>query len=369
VKDLRQGFAERFQGEPRLFWAPGRVNLIGEHTDYNDGLVLPAAIHLGCRVAAAPRTDGKLAIHSAQLDQTVELTLSELTPLKHWSDYPAGVASVLMENGLEIGGASLYVDSQVPQGAGLSSSAALEVGVGAALWALGGQTLDLTQMARWCQTAEHRFPGTKCGIMDQFISCHGRSGQALMLDCRDLSYVYAPLPEAVKLVVCNSKTHHNLASSQYNARREDCIESARLLGVASLRDATLEQVATLPPHLARRARHVVSENERVSQAAEAMQRGELQRLGELMAASHRSLRDDYEVSCPELDILVDLAQAQPGTVGARMTGGGFGGCTVNLVKAEAVEAFQQAVAAGYLKATGKDPDIWVTFPHQGVHEL
>jgi galactokinase len=296
----------------------------------------------------------------------------------HWSDYPRGVALVLEQAGYRLRGANLLVRGEVPIGSGLSSSAAIEVATGYALLDSSGVSIERMELAKLCQRAENEFVGMRCGLMDQFISCFGEKGRALMLDCRSLEYSRLPLPPDVRLVIANTMVKHELASSEYNARRAECEEGVRLLArslshVRSLRDVTLDELeqkrGELPPVIYKRCRHVVSENERVVEAKDALERVDLAAFGRLMAESHKSLRDDYEVSCAELDIMVELANAIDGVYGARMTGGGFGGCTINLVRASRVESFQESVAAGYEKTTKLKPEIYVCSAAQGVERL
>ena len=375
--DLQAKFTERFGGTSRLYRAPGRVNLIGEHTDYNEGYVMPVAIDLSCWVAIGPRDDRKLAIYSENLDESVERNLANpsLDPSQTWSDYPIGVAAILQQAGYSLQGANLYIRSEVPLGAGLSSSAALEVSVGYALPRVSGYDIEPLQLALLCQRAENEFVGARCGIMDQFTACHGQTGKALMLDCRSLAYRPLVLPKSVALVVCNTKVKHELASSEYNLRRAECEEAVRLLAealphVRALRDLNRRELeqhrSRLTPILYKRAHHVVTENERVNSAATALEQGDIGAFGELMRASHRSLRDDYQVSCPELETMVEIADGQRGNYGSRLTGGGFGGCTINLVDLEHVAEFQRRVAEAYYSATGLCTDIYLLQASQGA---
>lgn len=363
-----------------VYRAPGRVNLIGEHTDYNDGFVLPAAIEFYCWVATSPRNDKKLVIYSENLKETVEANLESITPQGkgHWSRYPLGVAWALEGAGKRLRGANLLVTSDVPLGAGLSSSAAIEVAVGFALQHQSGLAIDLRELARLCQKAENEFVGAHVGIMDQFVSCHGRSSHALLLDCRSLEYKLVKLPPGFQLVICNSMVKHEIGSSQYNVRRAECEEGVRILRkvmpeIRALRDVTLPKLeqhrALLSPKVYARCHHVVAENDRVQSAVRACESGNLSVLGQLMRDSHRSLRDHYEASCEELDLLVEIATAQPGILGARMTGGGFGGCTINLVESSAVEAFRQNVAARYSAKTALTPEIYVSPAADGVRQV
>ncbi len=343
----------------RVFRAPGRVNLIGEHTDYNQGFVMPAAIDRFTWVTASPRQDRMLKLHSVGFDETVEIALDGAAPRGHWSDYVVGVAVALGVSD----GAELRLEGNVPLGAGLSSSASVEVASALALSALNGMSFSPPEMALLCQRAENEFVGMRCGIMDQFICCCGQEGSALLLDCRSLDYRPVPLPAGVRVVIANTMVKHSLASSEYNLRRSECEEAAARLGVGSLRDAGT--VDGLTGVWLKRARHVVSENARVLQAGRALEAGDLVGFGRLMGESHRSLRDDYEVSCPELDRMVGLCSQQPGVYGARMTGGGFGGCVVSLVREESVDGFVAAVAQGYQQAVGVVPEIYACLPSQG----
>src|ERR1051326_8222499 len=373
VEQLRERFRQRFGGEGRVFRAPGRVNLIGEHTDYSDGFVLPAAIDFYTHVAVAPRDDGKLVVHSENYASTEHIDLVSATPRRHWSDYVAGVAMELVRMGLALEGANLLVSGNVPLGAGLSSSAAIEVATAFALLAIAGKQAGSSQIALICQRAENNFVGARCGIMDQFIACNGRDGHALLLDCRSLASQPLPLAADLSIVVCNTMVRHAIAGGEYNKRRQQCEAAARRMGVAALRDVTLPEFqrheGELPEVERKRARHVISENSRGAEFAQALERDDRPYLGRLMAESHRSLREDFEVSCRELDIMVDLANQAEGLIGARMTGGGFGGCTVNLVEEDSVAAFREQVAREYEKQTGKKPEIYATRAANGASEV
>ncbi len=357
--------------------APGRVNLIGEHTDYNDGFVFPAAIDRYVTVLASPRVDQLIRAYSVDFGQTTDFSLNDIKPSEDcpWSNFVRGVVAQYRKRGFELPGADLAISGDVPIGAGLSSSAAIEVAVAETFRVLGDLEIDRTQMALMSQAAEHEFVGVKCGIMDQFISALAQRGTALFLDCRDLSYSAVPLSEGLSIVVCNSAVERRLDSSEYNLRRSECEEAVRVLnqkygGIEALRDASLEQLeavrSELPDVPYRRARHVISENNRVVAAVEALQAGKTQEFGELLYRSHTSLRDDYEVSCKELDVLVDLARQAPGIVGARMTGAGFGGCTVNLVESKAVQEFCDSVQPAYETETGIQCPTYVCLPSAGV---
>jgi len=376
----REIFSELHGNRPRVFRAPGRVNLIGEHTDYNDGFVMPAAIEFYTFAAVGSRADRKLSVYSDNFGEAVEFDLDRIEsgPTGHWSDYVRGVAGVLLSKGTKLRGANLVLRGEVPIGAGLSSSAALEVAVANALLASSGVEMDRAEIARVCQKAEHEYAGTLCGIMDQFISCFGRQQHALMLDCRSLSYQLLPLDDNARLVICNTNVKHELAGGEYNLRRASCEDGVRILRkhlpkIRALRDVTpyeLEQFAAeLPETTYRRCRHVVSEDVRVEEAAKALSRGDMKGFGGLMAKSHRSLRDDYEVSCAELDTMVEIAAAIDGVYGARMTGGGFGGCTVNLVKAGAVEAFTSTIKREYQRMTRLAADVYVCSAAEAAGEV
>jgi galactokinase len=320
----------------RTVRAPGRVNLIGEHTDYNDGFVLPVAIDRRTTVAVSARDDDLVKVDATDLGEQDSFSLDEIARTGTWRDYVRGVVELVAPEH----GADLRIESEVPRGAGLSSSAALEVAVGRALSDLPGPELALL-----AQRAENEFVGVPCGIMDQFCVANARAGHALLLDCRDLSYRHVPIPPGVAIVVCDSKLERKLGESGYSERRAACEEAARLLGVRALRDATLDDVDRLPETLRARARHVVSENERTLAAATELEAGNLDAVGALMDDSHRSMRDDYEIVPPQLDALAAAARAVDGCYGSRLTGGGFGGCTVSLVEDAAVGAVREAAEA------------------------
>ncbi len=370
-------FHEMYGAAPRIFRAPGRVNVIGEHTDYNDGFVMPAAIEIYTWVAAAIREDRTLEAYSGHFDEKIVFSLDALTgpPRRHWSDFVRGVAATLEGAGHRLSGANLVIHGEVPVGAGLSSSASLEVAIALGLTSLCGITLPRLELANLCQKAEHEYVGTRCGIMDQFIATFGAAGHALKLDCRSLEYQLLPIPRDVRLVVCNSMVKHELASGEYNRRRADCEIGVKLLQphlrkIHALRDVAIADLEAhrqvLTTTVYRRCRHVVTENQRVLAAGEALQSGDADRFGHLMYRSHASLRDDYEVSCRELDLLVHLASSSPGVFGARMTGGGFGGCTINLVKTDAADVFKAHIAEAYSEATGITPEIYICEPAQGA---
>ena len=360
--------------------APGRVNLIGEHTDYNDGFVLPAAIEYSCWTAAAARKDRKTTVYSENLGKSVTADLDDLKPLQEntWANYPLGIAWALEQAGNNLSGADLYFAGEVPLGAGLSSSAAIEVATALALSHISRLDMERSALALLCQRAENDFVGARCGIMDQFISCHGLADRALLLDCRSLEFRMLPIPSDVTLAICNTMVRHELGAGEYNARRAECEQAVRLLRqvlpeIQALRDVTRLQLEErrdlLSTNLYKRARHVITENERVLQAANAFQSGAIRELSQLMADSHSSLRDDYRVSCPELDLMVEIAMRQRGILGARMTGGGFGGCTINLVDTAHAEEFRYRVSAAYTSATGLHPDVYLCKAAQGAEVI
>src|SRR5271170_1476908 len=375
--NIAERYRTRFNGIPRVFRAPGRVNLIGEHTDYNDGFAMPAAIEFYCWVAVGPREDRKLNIYSEEFSAAAEADLDSAAqlPSKTWSDYPVGVALQLDQGEFRLRGANLLIESEVPMGAGLSSSAAIEVATALALAGQSGWSPDRVQLAQLCQKAENEFVGARVGIMDQFVSLHGLENHALMLDCRSLTFESLLIPDSVKLVISNTMVKHELASSEYNRRRADCEEAVRRLsdvlpGIRALRDVSLEQLEkhrnVLTDVIYKRALHIVTENARVLDSAEALRSGDIARFGQRMAESHRSLRDLYEVSCRELDLMVDLAFQQKGVFGARMTGGGFGGATINLVDARYAGEFKEKMAKSYQRETGLVPQIYICRPAEGA---
>lgn len=363
----------------RVFRAPGRVNLIGEHTDYNLGFVLPVALQLSTSVGTAPSSDGKVRIFSEYAREMRECDAAEMGRLErmgNWSDYPIGVAKQLIETGYEIEPANLVIQSSVPEGSGLSSSAALEVS--SALAFLRGRPMDPLQLALLCQRAEVNFVGMPCGIMDQYVSVFGRENSAVEIDCRSLGHRYVELPGGISFMAVNSMVKHALASSAYRQRVEECAAAveqikSRFPQVSSLRDVTPEMLAAVSDKLAgvigKRARHVVTEDARVESFVAASAAGDIAKLGRLMVESHRSLQHDYEVSSAELDFLVDTALTIDGVYGARMTGGGFGGCTVNLLRPDAVASFRERMAAEYRDKFGMKPAFYECKPSNGAGEV
>ncbi|MGI8739785.1 MAG: galactokinase [Gammaproteobacteria bacterium] len=378
---LRDAFRARYGDEPRLFRAPGRVNLIGEHTDYNDGFVLPMAIDREVVVAAAARDDRRVRAFSLDLDAAVEFDLDRPGPKRRgsWLDYLEGVAQALEGSGVRLTGAELAITSDVPVGAGLSSSAALEVAVGMALTSVSRANVGKLDLALAGQRAEHDYVGINCGIMDQFASALARASHALLIDCRSLEWRDIPLSTShVCIVICDTHVKHELAISAYNTRRTECENGVALLSevlpnIRMLRDVSRADFhrheARLPAPVRRRCRHVIIENERTLAAADALSASDFDAMGALMCASHESMRDDYEISCEELDLLVEIAMSVRGVYGARMTGGGFGGCTVNLVAYDALDRFREVVISGYRTAARKAPTLYVSEAADGANEV
>jgi len=372
-------FKRHFGAEPEgVFRSPGRINLIGEHTDYNEGFVLPAAIDKYATIAAGRRHDSRVRLYATEFDEWYEGELETIKPIPgSWTDYVLGVADELMRRGYPLGGFNMVVSGDVPVGAGLSSSAAIECAVGFALSELFGLRLSRFELAKIGQAAEHRFPGVQCGIMDQFASVFGKKDHALKLDCRSLDYEEVPLRlGAYTIVLLNTNVKHSLASSAYNERRQQCAEGAAAVArhhdhVASLRDVTQEMLAAhvKDPLIYNRCRYVVEENARVSAAVEQMRRGNIAALGKLMYESHRGLSTQYEVSCPELDYLVNAVKGHPAVAGARMMGGGFGGCTINIMKEEALNELIPGLEASYRKDMGGSLSVYVAATADGTGRI
>ncbi len=372
---LTRHFPRVFDGAPDVIVrAPGRVNLIGEHTDYNDGFVLPMAIDFDIRVAARARPDRLVRLYSVDLDRRDTFSLDDvrrITPERViWADYVRGVADVLQREGYALRGMDAAITGNVPRASGLSSSAAMELAAITAFRLLGQLDLDPVKAALLGQRAENEFVGMRCGIMDQFISSLGKADHALLIDCRSLDYRPVPIPDGVRIIVTDSGVRRGLVDSAYNERRAQCEQGARLLGVRALRDVSVEIFAAhekrLPPVVARRCKHVVTENDRTLKNVEALERGDLEAFGRAMNESHASLRDWFEVSIKELDALVEIQQSVSGCLGARLTGAGFGGCTVALVREEAVPAVIEAIQARYPARTGKTPQIYVCRAAEGA---
>ncbi len=383
IQNLIDGHHQHFGSDHsgiRLFRAPGRVNLIGEHTDYNDGFVFPVAIDRDVLLAATPRKNRQVRIHSLNDNTTVTFDLDQMqTPVETWGIYPYGVASVLIQQSIGLCGLDAVLHSTVPIGAGLSSSAALNMAVATMWTALSEVDLSGLVLARLCQQAENEYAGVNCGIMDPFISCLAQRGAALLIDCRSLDYesVMIQAPDHV-LVITNSNKPRELADSAYNERRRQCEEGVRILstqlgGIEALRDVSIEQFMmckeNLHPVVRSRCDHVISENQRVLDSVQALKRKDLRKFGQLMNASHDSLRDLYEVSCSELDFLVHIARETEGVLGSRMTGGGFGGCTVSLIEKAGIDQFEKVVKARYPEETGLQPDMYICEPAAGAEEV
>jgi galactokinase len=365
VKEIAIREFKRYFGHPPAFVvrAPGRVNLIGEHTDYNDGFVLPIAIDRAVRIALKPTFSQQVVLHALDLNQSAEFSLKNI---KHenqeWVEYFKGMACALQQAGYSLSGWEGTIASSIPIGAGLSSSAALELATARAFAAVSGFPWEAVKMAQIGQQAERDWVGVNCGIMDQMISAMGRAGHALLMDCRSLKTELVPLPPDMTIVVLDTATRRGLVDSAYNERRQQCNMAARFFGVPALRDVSRVELdantAALDPIVHRRARHVIGENMRTRQAVRAMSQKDARALGQLVNASHISLRDDFEVSSPELDQMVDCAQQDSACYGARMTGAGFGGCAIAIVQTDAVRNFCETVTINYQKTTGLKPEIY-----------
>jgi len=371
---------ERFEATPALFRAPGRVNLIGEHTDYAEGFVFPAAIDLTTTVAVSPRTDGQVVLYSANFEKEARIDLASLPSRGNgqWEDYPLGVLAMLQQAGIQVPAFSLSITGDVPLGAGLSSSASIEVATALALLHLAGKTWSGPEIAKLCQKAENQYVGAPVGIMDQFVSACGAENHALLLDCRSLDYHLAPLPPEVEFVLVNTMVKHSHADGAYKIRRAEVAEGTDILhqmtpNIHALRDATLEDLehakGKMAENVYKRCRHIISEDERTVEAAAALDAGDLKKFGALLVAAHASYRDDFEASCPEADILVELALDRPECIGARLTGGGFGGCTLNLVRSKDAAAFADALKVGYKDKTSIDADIYRCRASAGAHAV
>ncbi len=377
---VKKAFEETFGGTYRFFAAPGRINLIGEHTDYNEGFVLPAAIDKRIYLAIAPLKGSIIKIKSLDFDQSVEINIHEPAgEMPHWAKYPYGVVKEIQAAGYSIGGFQAVFGGDIPKGAGLSSSAALESVFAKALNVLYKLEINRMDLAKIGQRAEHNYAGVKCGIMDQFASLHGKAGHVMKLDCRSLEFEYFPLQlEGHELLLADTRVKHNLASSEYNRRRADCEEGVLLLqskmhGVKSLRDVRSKDVYPYRDFLGEQiflcCEYVTEENERVLYTTKALEEGNLKKVGELLYQSHEGLRAKYFVSCAELDLLVDVARKTEGVLGARMMGGGFGGCTINLIKSDAVEAFKQKSAKAFSESFGKEPVFYQVNLSEGAREF
>jgi galactokinase len=377
---LRSFHVSRFHAEPAIFVAPGRVNLIGEHTDYAEGFVMPVAIDFATLAGISPRTDGKIVIYSENYgeEKTFDAAALPAKAGKHWSDYPIGVVAILTGEGHKIPGFSLSLWGDVPLGSGLSSSAALEVVTMLAVTSLIGVSIPGPVLARLCQRVENEFVGANCGIMDQFISANGKENHALLLDCRDLSFKLAPIPADVALVIANTMVKHSIVGGDYKTRRAESEAACAIINghrghVPFLRDATLEDLEKwgheMEPKSLLRAKHVISEDLRTVAAEKALEKGDLAEVGRLMAEAHTSYSKDFEGSCVEADLMVELANELPGLIGARLTGGGFGGCTINLVKQSEAKAFAAELGKRYAAKTGIEPQIHICRASGGAHRL
>lgn len=390
-QEFIESFLTYFEGQSdgiRIFKSPGRVNLIGEHTDYNGGFVFPAALTMDTTVLARPRNDRQINLIATDLKQMVRANLDELDKWKHlrWGNYQLGVADELQKAGYKLCGCDLMYDDKVPLGSGLSSSAAIEIATAVALVALGDsyhgikREIDMVDLAKIAQKAEHNYIGVKCGIMDQFASAMGKKNMAIFLDCRDLTWEMVPLVmKGYKLVIANTNIKRSLGSEKYNERRSECekgLEQLRHIfpDASYLRDISVDNFLTYQEKISdetvrKRVAHVVYENERVIKAVEALKKDRLEEFGELMNASHDSLRDLYEVTGVELDTLVEQARKVEGVLGSRMTGAGFGGCTVNLVREDKVQEFIERVGKAYNKVIGHDASFYITEAGDGGREI
>ena len=379
INRVKHGFSERFHGRASVVvHAPGRVNLIGEHTDYNEGFVLPCALPCGTVIAARPRTDGRVCVVALDY-QGAEDSFESTLPIPKregggWANYIRAVVYVLLEAGHSVQGADLVIGGDVPQGAGLSSSASLQVGLALVFSTLSNMNLSPVQIALLAQRAENEYVGCHCGVMDQMASALGQEGQAVLLDCRDLSTQLVTIPEGVALLIVNSNVRRGLVDSAYNDRRRECFEAAQIMGVSALRDASIEQLLASKKQMSdqvfRRAHHVITEDERTQAAVKALARGELSHLGELMRASHRSLRDDFEVTVPPVDYAFELLSNVIGQEGGvRMTGGGFGGCLVAILPEDQLTDAVKVVENQYQLKTGLHPSIYLGKASKGARLL
>ena len=363
-EELTSIFTMQFQAQPVLFGSPGRINIIGEHTDYNNGFVLPAAIDKAVYVAISKREDSRVHLYAADLKESIDLGLDEIRPVsQNWANYILGVVAQMQKRSLPVGGFNMAMTGDVPIGSGLSSSAAVECATAIALNSIFGLKLNNMELALLAQKAEHEFAGVLCGIMDQFASVFGKKDHVIRLDCRSMEYEYVPLRlDGYKIVLLNTNVSHSLASSEYNTRRGQCEAGVQMVQqrypeVKSLRDVTLqmldEQVRPNDPLIYKRCAYVVRENQRLLEGCEDLIQGRIDALGQKMFETHEGLSKDYEVSCPELDFLVENVRMHPGVIGARMMGGGFGGCTINIVQNDLVDTILPELAAAYEQAMGR----------------
>jgi galactokinase len=377
---IHRAHRERFGVDGKMFAAPGRVNLIGEHTDYTGGFVMPMAIEFRTKAVISPRDDGRVVFYSGNFKGEVSVVPDSIEPQtrQHWSNYPAGVLWSLRGVGAPVSGFSLSLSGDVPVGAGLSSSASVEVATAMAIMWLAGVTLPLEKIATLCQRAENEYAGAKSGIMDQFIAAGGVADRAMLLDCRSLEYDMLPLPSDVCVVICNSMVKHQIAAGEYGNRRDEVEAGQAVLrcerrGINLLRDATVGDLEAcselMSPASFRRCRHIITENGRVVAAKQALLAGDMQRFGEILVEAHASVRDDFEASCAEVDALVEIAVRQGGCYGARITGGGFVGCTVNIVEADRVAGFVEGMRREYELVTGIEAECFVSRPSDGALAL
>ena len=376
---IKEKFSRIFKssGNITVVRAPGRVNLIGEHTDYNGGFVLPAALQYEIVMAGERIKKREVSIYAENMRELVSFSLDKIEYDKNisWVNYPKGVIFMLKERGIELSGMNIFISGDIPIGVGLSSSAAIEVASALLFKEACGFSMNPVGMAKLCQRAENEFVGMRCGLMDQFICCLGKKGNVLFIDCLTEKYEFVPLPEKINIVICNTGVSRKLPESEYNMRRKECEEGVAIFRkvmpeIENLRQVSLSDFERLKTHLSptvqRRCEHVLSENDRVLGAVRALKKGELSKFGKLMEESHASLRDKYEVSCPELDLMVEIATNFAGCIGSRMTGAGFGGCTVNLVEEEAVPQFREKVQGEYFRRSGIDPEIYASEPSDGA---
>lgn len=379
ISFLKQKFIEHFHSAPVVFRSPGRINIIGEHTDYNEGFVLPAAIDKAAYVAIGKREDEEIHLVSVAFNETYTVNLSAIRPRESWTDYVLGVADQLLQHGYRIGGFNLVLDGDIIIGAGLSSSAAVECSVLFAVNSLFGLGLSKIEIVKMAQKAEHLFAGVKCGIMDQFASVFGQAEHAVRLDCRTLEYHYVPLHlNGMKMLLLNSKVSHSLASSEYNTRRQQCEQGVAWVaahhdGIHSLRDVSISmlQQYVLPKDeiVYKRCKYVLEENQRLLSACDDLERNDIRALGQKMFLTHEGLSTEYEVSCAELDWLVEFVRKEEDVWGARMMGGGFGGCTINLVEENAIDRLVEKASAQYLRATGLTLEAYVVQAADGSSEI
>jgi galactokinase len=380
VEELLRTHRQRYGRDGRVFAAPARVNLIGEHTDYTGGLVMPMAIGFRTLAVVSPRDDERAAFYSVNYEEEAVFEIASLRrePREHWSAYPAGVLWSLLQERVAIDGFNMSLVGDVPLGAGLSSSASVEVAAAMALLGHAGVMLPLEKIATLCRRAENEYVGAKSGIMDQFVVTGGVGNRAMLIDCRSLAYELLPLPEQVRVVICNSMVKHQVATGEYGDRRDEVEAGQAVLrqqrpGVELLRDATLADLEACKDKMTAasfaRCRHIITENSRVVEARAALLQGDVTRFGDLMVQAHASMRDDFAASCAEVDALVEIAMSQPGCFGARITGGGFGGCTVNIVSEDSAENFVKTVRRGYAAQTGMEAECFVCEASDGAIAL